>query len=424
MDPPYHRVSGGSFAALSAGGGGAEAVRELAGAEYSKHLILLAGILDATRRGEQHRLARAGYEILVEAQRVDRAAAGAVVGYPSVGSWAQQTLLACRGGVAASSARPSGMLRVAAAAAIRAGLTARFEVPAAEGVVMLPTLGAASVPRDMALVSVNGGRASVDEVEVPTDPHRDAPGWRGLRRVRSGAFDILIDDVDPFRLPGLQDLASRGAVRPWDAVLRGAWQLLEDRHPEVAAEVAAGIRVIVPRVPPRAGTVSTTSPQAFGAVGMSLPADPVSAGETLAHEIQHLKLGAIQHIISLALPDDGRRFYAPWREDPRPLSGLLQGSYAYLGVTGFWRQERRSASCPPRADAEYARWRTATALGIETILSSGRLTGSGQAFADGMRGTLDSWRSERVPAQAQAEAGRAARAHRDRWQAANGRSIR
>lgn len=420
MDQPYHRLTADSFAALSAGGGGAAAVRELAAAQYSKHLILLAGVLDAAPAGEQRLLARDGYELLAEARRADRTAAETVIGHPSVGSWAQQTLQACRGAPAMPGAEPSGLLNVAAAAAVRAGLTARFEVPASGGAVMLPSLGAASVTGDMAPMRVSGGRAEVGRVEVPADPHQDAPGWRGLRRVRAGTLDLLIDDMDPFRLPGLPDLAPRAAVQPWGAALRGAWQVLESRHPEVAAEVAAGIRVIVPRTTPRSGAVSTTSPQAFGAIGMSLPPGPVVTGETLAHEIQHLKLGALQHIVTLALPDNESRYYAPWREDPRPLSGLFQGSYAYLGVAGFWRRERGSSGSRPRAEVEYARWREATGLGIDTIQSSQRLTTAGQDFVAGMRRALDSWSGDRVPARAQAEADRAARAHLARWQAANG----
>jgi hypothetical protein len=40
-------------------------------------------------------------------------------------------------------------------------------------------------------------------------------------------------------------------------------------------------------------------------------------------------------------PDDGQRYYAPWRADPRLASGLLQGTYAFLGVSGFWRCQRK-----------------------------------------------------------------------------------
>jgi uncharacterized protein len=73
---------------------------------------------------------------------------------------------------------------------------------------------------------------------------------------------------------------------------------------------------------------------------MSAPPDPIIGTVTLTHEIQHVKLGALLDLVTLTLPDDGRRYYAPWRDDPRPLGGLLHGVYAYLGVTEFWRRQR------------------------------------------------------------------------------------
>jgi len=197
-------------------------------------------------------------------------------------------------------------------------------------------------------------------------------------------------------------------------------RVVEEVHPVVAAEIATAVSVIVPRSNPATGLVSTSSPEAFGAIAMSLPPDPITCAETFAHEIQHLKLGALLDMVQLALPDNGSRYYAPWRDDPRPLGGLLQGAYAYLGVSGFWRRQRQCAEKLHRADAEYARWRTATAEVVETIRSSGRLTPSGMEFVSGMAGTLSTWHDEPVPADAQEEAYRAADSHLTRWQSVNG----
>jgi hypothetical protein len=47
--------------------------------------------------------------------------------------------------------------------------------------------------------------------------------------------------------------------------------------------------------------------------------------------------------------------YAPWRSGPRPLNGLLQGAYAFLGVSGFWRQQRRSPGRPTDTPCSPAR---------------------------------------------------------------------
>ena len=420
MDLPYHALSRKIFANISSGGGGRDAVRELSAAEYSKHLVLLIGVLNSAQGSDQYQLAKTGYELLAKALQANRAAAEDAIRYPAVGVWARRTIQACRGGAAIPGAEPGELRAVAAAAAIRAEMTAEIDVPVRAGRVILPSLGVAIVPGDIARIRTAKGKTEVGPVELPPSPHQDGPGWLGLHRVRAGSFDVLIDDLDPFRMPDLPDLASRVTVKPWDASLSESWDALESSHPAAAAEVAEAVSVIVPRRSPRTGVVSTSSPWAFGAVGMSCPPDPITGAETFAHEIQHLKLGALQHIVALAQPDDGRRYYAPWRDDPRPLSGLLQGAYAYLGVTGFWRRQRHLSSGPRRADTEYVRWRQATALGIETLRSSGRLTAAGLDFVSGMASMLASWQDDPVPAVAQTEARRAADAHLARWEFANG----
>ncbi|HJP78061.1 MAG TPA: HEXXH motif-containing putative peptide modification protein [Pseudonocardiaceae bacterium] len=37
------------------------------------------------------------------------------------------------------------------------------------------------------------------------------------------------------------------------------------------------------------------------------------------------------HLTELYEPDPRERIYVPWREDPRPFSGALQGVYAFSG---------------------------------------------------------------------------------------------
>ena len=61
MNAPHHGLPRELFAAL-ARGGGACAVRELAAAQYSKHLILIRGVLEAAQPGDQ--FAVPGYQLL------------------------------------------------------------------------------------------------------------------------------------------------------------------------------------------------------------------------------------------------------------------------------------------------------------------------------------------------------------------------
>ena len=423
MNLPQQRFSYQDFISLVEGDSRADAVRELAAVEYSKHMTFLWGVVVAAEGSDHHALTRSGYDLLAAAMRENPDAAGTVIRYPSVGAWARQTLQAARGGPAVPGAEPGQLRTVAAAAAIRAGLRAEIEVPVTDGRVMLPSLGSALVPGRSAVMRSDPRGATIDQVEIPRDPSRDAPGWLGLRRVRVGPLDVLIDDLDPFRMPGTQDLAPRHEDRRWDTALGGSWRVLEYGHAGVAAEIAALVSAIVPLSQPPSGEVSSTSPEAFGAVALSVPPDRVTGAVTLAHEIQHVKLGALLDVVTLTLPDDGRRYYAPWRDDPRPLDGLLQGAYAYLGVSGFWRRQRRLPGNQSRADVEYARWRSATALAVEALRSSGQLTGMGREFVGAIARTLGTWQDESVPTRAVTLAHRAAESHLARWQSAHGPTL-
>lgn len=424
------------FDALAAGDGGPDAIRELAAAQYSKHFILVRAVLNVAKSatGRPGRLARDGCDLLVAVQHYRPGIVDEVIRYPSVGAWAQRTLRFLHGDGARyddgtlPGAEPARLSVVAAAAAIRAGLAAEIEVQPAGGGVVLPSLGAVLVDASSAVVRSGGDAAEIrwpgGRVAIPEETHRDASSWLGLRRFQAGAFRTVIDDLDPFRMPAVNDLAPRLGTREaarWERGLTEGWQVLATDHPDIAAEAAAAITVIVPRTRPRHGLVSSSTPETFGAIALSEPPDPYSCAVTLTHEVQHLKLCALLDIVTLVQPDNGRRVYAPWRPDPRPISGLLQGAYAYLGVVRFWQRQRQLASgaVRARADREFARWRAGVAQALDTLQASSQLTPAGRDFVLGMAKTAAAWRDERVPRQAGLIARRQAESHRARWEAAN-----
>jgi hypothetical protein len=117
--------------------------------------------------------------------------------------------------------------------------------------------------------------------------------------------------------------------------------------------------------------------------------------------------------------DDGRqRLYAPWRDDPRPLSGLLQGVYAFLGVTDFWRRRRVAASAGSHrrlAEFEFARWREHTWQALGTLRADTGLTDLGRRFARGMAARMRPWWAEVVDPEIAAMAQLAVRDHRTGW---------
>jgi len=421
MKTGHHAMPLAQFEALARSGGGEDAIRQLVAAQRSKHLILVRGVAELARRGghPDGGIAVAGYELLGRVQQQDQMAADEVIAYPSVGAWAIHTL---RGDQTVAGARPGGLAPVAAAAAIRAGMDAEIEVPVVNGTVTLPSLGAADAVGATAVVRTK--TAEIRSGDLCVAARQGAPGWRELQTARAGSLDVLIDDLDPFRMPATDGEPSGRLTNvqaaEFVAMLRDAWAVLA---PATAAEIAAIVRVIVPYPAPESGHVSTSSPQTFGTVAMSRQPDQYTCAETLVHETQHLKLCALLDLVALTQPDDGQRYYAPWRPDPRPASGLLQGAYAFLGVAGFWRGQREVAPDPrvrSRAEAEFARWRDGAALVAATLLDSGQLTAAGQAFVGEMSRVLAAWQRESVAGEALASARRTASRHLTQWHADNG----
>jgi uncharacterized protein len=422
---PAHQISGAAFAALASGGGGT-AVHSLVAAQYSKRVLLVWGVMNRAQMAghPQAKLARRGYELLSDIQHRSPAAVDAVLRHPPVGAWAERTLRVLLDSRPANrTGRPGGgpaqLASLAAAAAVRAGEACAIEVPVDRGVVTLPSLGqvvpdAGFAPGGLADLrcTSEGTRVIAGRhlIRIPPDTSRDGPGWRGLRPLHATAggmtVRLLLDDLDPYRMPAARALSGRlGAaeVARWQAALREAWELLVRYPATTAQEIQAAVRVLTPLRSPGRGQVSASSPEVFGCVALSPPADGRALAVTLAHEVQHAKLAALLDLVTLTLPDDGRRYYAPWRDDPRPIAGLLQGAYAYLGVSGFWRwqREQEHGRAAIQAHAEFARWRDAATLATGSLLASGRLTEQGTAFVSGMRGTLRAWAADEVPGPAQ-----------------------
>lgn len=437
MNRRRHVVPADVFAALATGRGGASAVAVLAAGQRSKRILIHRAVLDCsgTANPEFHRELVRGYDLLGTVQRSSPAGADAVervTAYPSVTRWATATLRALvRRDVPLPD--PGYPAVVAVAAAVRAGTKIEAPVRARSGLVVLPTLGAARVaPADyhggaMVAGSRDGVRVEASGTAVPihSDLRRSSHEWAGIHRLRLSAsglcLTVMIDDVDPYHFPERGDVRRLTAaeVARWRTALKLAWSLLVRHDRASAAEVAAMLSVLVPLTTASGRQASATSRDAFGAVALSEPLDAASLAVTLIHEVQHAKLGALLDLVPM-LDDAGDAvWYAPWRDDPRPLSGLLQGAYAHLGVVRFWRTRRwseKEAMAALSAHVAFAWWRDQTWEVVQTLLASGALTAAGHTFVKGMAATLERWRHEPVPGEAFERARASARRHRRVWE--------
>ncbi|MEU9868805.1 HEXXH motif domain-containing protein [Actinomadura sp. NPDC048021] len=436
-----HSFSGADFDSLAAGMATSGAIESLGAIQHSRNLLLLRSVVDAARRTghPEAAAARHGFEQLMELKRRAPDAAAAVITHPSTGGWGLHALRVLGGAPPGDppGVRPGQLAGLAAAAAVRGRCAGTFAVPVSRGVVTLPSVGVLTAPEGADTVRiVHDGRKAVATAgrtssPIPIDGAPDAPGWRGLRtlRARSGGrteFALLLDDVDPFRFPRASSAAaerlSEAAAAELERTLGESWDLLSRHHRFSARELSGTVSTLTPLRTSGDEFRSATSREHFGCVALSLPVDPTQLAVTLVHEAQHGKLAAIMDAVRLLPGDDARRYYAPWRPDPRPFSGLLHGTYAFLGVARFWRRQRwlERGEQALAAHLEYAQWREAVRLGLVQLCSHDRLPALTVRFVRGMRHVLDQWSAEPVPGPAAALAAERSAAHRARWIAANG----
>ncbi len=132
-----------------------------------------------------------------------------------------------------------------------------------------------------------------------------------------------------------------------DNLSNGA-ELLRRVWPAAASAARRYLDSVVLQPLPEAGHVtSVTLGRLQGSLIASLR-DPVQAADALCHEGSHTRLGLLLHLDSL-LQDDGAAIHpSPWRQDPRPLKGLLNGVHAFVNVCEFYR--RLAVTEPTLAD--------------------------------------------------------------------------
>ncbi len=417
-----HRLSWADFDRLARGEGGAGVVLRLRRAERSRRLLLLRALVEETTKIPELfgplPSSEVAWELLARVQEQVPSALELILAHPYTGSWAGYTTRLLRNritGVCPMWMHVGHLHALAAAAAIHAGLDFHTHIPLWNGGAMLPTLGLAQLAAgsSWSVAEVRSERGQVEvgndaaSVQLPPALAADAPGWWGIQRLTVRTADrvlsVRLDDLDPYRglyEPVLPQRLDPTEVDAWCALLDDAWRLIVHHLPDIADALPAGLDSLVPRpaVPFRMPSASTG--EAFGSAIIARPPDAASLAATLVHEFHHIRLGGLLHLTRLHDEDPRERFYTPWRDDPRPIGGVLQGVYAFFGVTAFWRALARAGTRAPdrRATFEFGYWREQTWRVLRVLQDDPVLTPAGRRFVDGIAERLGPWHDEPVPA--------------------------
>ncbi|WP_434028085.1 FxsB family cyclophane-forming radical SAM/SPASM peptide maturase [Streptomyces graminofaciens] len=409
---------------LASGLGSTATTDLLARHQLALHRELLALVRQESGHSD---LGEAAWRTLTVLDREAPESVDKVLAHPYVRPWAIRSL---QGDPEAAATAVRGMAEIAAAAALRAGRAESLVVPVRDGVLRLPTHGALKLEGedvDRVTVRIHSDGFTAETAETAGATYTvswkgdKSASWQGSWWFGLDDWPVSLEDTDPWRdchgHPAHPRLAEDEA-EAWHADLTQAWAWIRSELPQYAPGLRAGLRAVTPLMPSATGDdISSAARDAFGAVAIARPATPEALALLLVHEFQHVKLGAVLDLMDLYDPSCDRLFYAPWRPDPRPLEGLLQGTYAHLAVIDYWHARRRTSTGEEAraAEIQFTRWRDQTAEAVETLAASGALTPAGERFVAGMRATVRGLLAIEVSPEALRAARRAADEHRSAW---------
>jgi HEXXH motif-containing protein len=406
-----------------------DTLRVLVRDQDTRRLLLLRALLDAAGAAPTtvcppralDRL-RQDWALLEKAERADRTAVRTVLLHPLAGPWAQRCLRGLAGPAPTLElgADLDHLSALAAAAAIRAGIPFTTRLTAHDGLLPLPTLGALRTESEasgtvdatfldgtLTLRHHRSGPPLVAHTHPDGTTGSADPRWLpvlALPAVEHGIGPVPLDDVDPYRTDGrgLRPHGLSTATRiddqtrkSWTESWAGVAPLLRVGGEHRLTEVAVLLRCLVPLGPPPgsgpagdgAAHCSGTRREAFGAVLSSRPATPAYFASTLVHELQHTKLAALCALVPLHHEDAEPRHFAPWRPDPRPFDGLLQGAYSHLALADYWQRFALGARRVTHRDlawAEHARCREQVGAVLPALAGSAALTREGRILVNEM----------------------------------------
>jgi hypothetical protein len=163
-------------------------------------------------------------------------------------------------------------------------------------------------------------------------------------------------------------------------IFQDAMDIIANASIHLAQDVATFTSVLVPRFTGPDQRIGFTVLSRQGAMFLDPDAPDIMA-ENIIHENAHVKLRYMQladPILEDFYTSDGERYSVPWRPDPRPLPGILEGAYVFSNVLELRRQTQKIVGPHKnlKRDVDGA---------IELLSQHGKFTAGGRAFLQGLK---------------------------------------
>ena len=181
-----------------------------------------------------------------------------------------------------------------------------------------------------------------------SDPARSLP----LRRIADASIDLGRSDHQIER-----DETAIDALAP---KLEQALAWIHNASPAIAGLVASQIQILVPLRQNATTQFSFTLSNLPGLLFVGGSDRLLPIVEAIVHETGHARLHHANEIHPLARGEQREEYYSPWRNDPRPATGVLHGAYVFALVLAFWIEALdRTGSTLGAEDEAYIRSRIA-----------------------------------------------------------------
>ncbi|MEV6640355.1 HEXXH motif domain-containing protein [Amycolatopsis sp. NPDC051371] len=434
VELPRHQLPWPSFTQLSTGPAGKLVVDQLRAGQLSRRKLQLRALIELIEAAGLRAASAHVWPILIAAESRNSALVDELLLHPSAGVWLTRSLRKLSGAPVDSTPLRTDLDYLASltgAAALRCGIPCTIDVPVVHGVATLPTVGQLRLPsafpagKAILETAPDGSgilRALVGGVSVEFVPPLPSPGFVPVNRhtveYRGTRLSVEIDDRGPYRTfsaPVAPNPLDQPGYSEWTKLIDEAWQILTSHYPGFATELASGMSTLVP-LETESSFTGASSSIAFGAIAMTSKYSAVDLAEALVHELQHSKMNALLDLVDLVDPNFSELLYAPWRDDPRPASGLLHGIFAFLTAVEFWRVQLGQDEAGGRhAQFSYAYRRQQVRQTADVLLASGALTDLGRFFVESLSARLTAAEDADVPAELDAAVTRVANEQQATW---------